>query len=82
MGHKVQSVQTLYEDSCALYNDIVEGSGDYSAKTIISYQSQEFQLGEILAKLALNKINTDIDTNWGNLKPLYIQPPAVHLSTK
>jgi uncharacterized protein YukE len=36
MGHKVQSVQTLYEDSCALYNDIVEGSGDYSAKTIIS----------------------------------------------
>lgn len=35
MGHKVASVQTLYDDSMALYNDVVEGSGDYSAKTII-----------------------------------------------
>jgi len=35
MAHKVASVQTLYDDSMALYNDVVEGSGDYSAKTII-----------------------------------------------
>ena len=35
MAHKVASVQTLYEDSCTLFNDIVEGSGDYSARTII-----------------------------------------------
>jgi tRNA threonylcarbamoyl adenosine modification protein YeaZ len=40
---------------------------------IISYQNSEYQLGEILAKLALEKPQT----SWGNLKPLYIQPPPV-----
>ena len=38
----------------------------------ISYQSNDFPLGEILAELAEKK---DDDGNWRKLKPLYIQPP-------
>lgn len=44
---------------------------------IISYQQQEFQLGEILAKIALEKISAGEDTDWRKVKPLYIQPPPV-----
>ena len=51
MGHKVQSVQTLYEDSCALYNDIVEGSGDYSAKTIIS----DLETGILITRIEVDE---------------------------
>ena len=40
----------------------------------ISYQEMNYPLGEILAKLALTKKETD----WRKLKPLYIQPPPVH----
>lgn len=51
----------------------------FSAHTddIISYQQNEYQLGEILAKLALEKIEQGENTDWRNLKPLYIQPPPV-----
>lgn len=51
----------------------------FSAYTddIISYQQNEYQLGEILAKLALEKIEKGENTDWRNLKPLYIQPPPV-----
>ena len=40
----------------------------------ISYQENNYPLGEILAQLALTKENN----NWRTLKPLYIQPPPVH----
>ena len=43
----------------------------------ISYQQSEYQLGEILARIALEKIDSGVDADWGNLKPLYIQPPPV-----
>lgn len=46
-------------------------------KNIISYQQKEYQLGEILAKIALEKLENGIDTDWRKLKPLYIQPPPV-----
>ena len=46
-------------------------------KEIVSYQQSEYQLGEILAKLAIEKINNGENTEWGNVKPLYIQPPPV-----
>lgn len=42
----------------------------------ISYQQKEYQLGEILAKLALNKLNSQA-CKWQELKPLYIQPPPM-----
>lgn len=44
---------------------------------IVSYQQDEYQLGEILAKLALEKIEKGENADWRNLKPLYIQPPPV-----
>lgn len=47
------------------------------ASEIISYQKDDYQIGEILAKLAAKKINSGENTEWGNVKPLYIQPPPV-----
>ena len=44
---------------------------------IVSYQQQEYPLGEILAKIALEKIANGEDTDWKKVKPLYIQPPPV-----
>ena len=43
----------------------------------ISYQQEEYQLGKILAKIALEKLQSGVDTDWRKLKPLYIQPPPV-----
>ncbi|MCQ2753706.1 MAG: tRNA (adenosine(37)-N6)-threonylcarbamoyltransferase complex dimerization subunit type 1 TsaB [bacterium] len=47
------------------------------AKRLVSYQKENYELGEILAKLALEKLENNAETNWGSLKPLYIQPPPV-----
>ncbi len=44
-----------------------------NAQTVISYQTGDYPLGDILSKLALKKSETD----WRKLKPLYIQPPPV-----
>lgn len=35
MAHKVASVQSLYEDSVSLYNNVVEGDNEYSASRVI-----------------------------------------------
>ena len=40
----------------------------------ISYQENKFQLGEILADLAVKK---ELTGDWRELKPLYIQPPPM-----
>lgn len=42
----------------------------------ISYQEEEYQLGEILAKLAFEKLKMQ-ECKWQELKPLYIQPPPM-----
>lgn len=47
------------------------------AKKAISYQQSEYQLGEILSKIALEKLEQGENSDWRNLKPLYIQPPPV-----
>lgn len=44
---------------------------------VVSYQQGNYKLGEILAKIAEEKIESGIDTDWKKLKPLYIQPPPV-----
>ncbi|MCQ2743438.1 MAG: tRNA (adenosine(37)-N6)-threonylcarbamoyltransferase complex dimerization subunit type 1 TsaB [bacterium] len=43
----------------------------------ISYQQNDYDLGEILTKIAIEKLKNNIDTDWGKLKPLYIQPPPI-----
>lgn len=45
--------------------------------TCVSYQQKDYELGEILAKIALDKLKMGVDTDWRKLKPLYIQPPPV-----
>ena len=47
------------------------------ALKVTSYQHDEFPLGEILARIALEKLQSGSDFNWQDLKPLYIQPPPV-----
>ena len=42
----------------------------------ISYQQEEYQLGEILAKLVFEKLKMQ-ECKWQELKPLYIQPPPM-----
>ena len=43
----------------------------------ISYQKRDDDLGEYLIQIATKKINTDFNTDWRKLLPLYIQPPAI-----
>ena len=42
----------------------------------ISYQQDEYPLGEILAQLAYEKLKST-ECKWQELKPLYIQPPPM-----
>lgn len=44
-----------------------------NASEAISYQQENYPLGEILAEISTTKEETD----WRKLKPLYIQPPPV-----
>lgn len=57
-------------------NSLLERFSQHASEAI-SYQQDEYQLGEILAKIALEKIENKIDADWRKLKPLYIQPPPV-----
>lgn len=68
---KLVSGKKLITDD-SLFNRFKEFTSD-----ITSYQQNEYQLGEILAKIALEKLENNIDANWRKLKPLYIQPPPV-----
>ena len=57
-------------------NSLLERFSQYTEK-IVSYQKEDFPLGEILAKIALEKLEKGIDTDWRKIKQLYIQPPPV-----
>jgi len=47
------------------------------AKETVSYEQNEYPLGQILAETALNKLSVGETCEWSSLKPLYIQPPPV-----
>ena len=66
----VKGKKVITDDS--LYSRLTEAGADGS-----SYQQSDYKLGEILAKIAQEKISAGIDTDWRKLKPLYIQPPPV-----
>ena len=40
----------------------------------ISYQQKEYHLGDVLAKITYQKLQSG-NCNWKDVKPLYIQPP-------
>ena len=50
------------------------------ADDIISYQNADFELGEILSEIALEKLKIE-DGNWAKVMPLYIQPPPISIPT-
>ncbi len=57
-------------------NSLLERFGQYASEAI-SYQQKEYPLGEILAKIALEKLESGENADWRKVKPLYIQPPPV-----
>lgn len=57
-------------------NSLLERLSQYASK-VISYQQQEYPLGEILAKIAIEKLQKGEEADWRKVKPLYIQPPPV-----
>lgn len=57
-------------------NSLLERFSQYASE-VVSYQQQEYPLGEILAKIALEKLQKGEEADWRKVKPLYIQPPPV-----
>lgn len=57
-------------------NSLLERFTQHASKAV-SYQQKDYPLGEILAKIALKKLEKGEDTDWKKVKPLYIQPPPV-----
>ena len=55
----------------------VWGHEQYGFSKWLSNEENINELGEILAKIALDKLKMGVDTDWRKLKPLYIQPPPV-----
>lgn len=43
----------------------------------ISYQKCNEDLGKFLIQIAKERLESNFDTNWRNLHPLYIQPPPI-----
>jgi len=76
-GIELEKVDEIIKDKRLVTdNSLLTRFSQYTDKAI-SYQQNEYQLGEILAKIALEKIENNVNADWKNLKPLYIQPPPV-----
>lgn len=70
---ELEEVDKIVKDRVLITdNSLLERLSQYANKAI-SYQQSDCPIGEILAKIALEKEETD----WRKLKPLYIQPPPV-----
>lgn len=69
----LENVDKLVENRTVITDDSLFDRFQGKASKVISYQKEDYSLGEILANIALEKKST----NWQELKPLYIQPPPV-----
>ena len=74
---ELELVDEIVKDRKVITDDSLSERFALTASEVISYQKKDYQIGEILAKLAAKKINSGENTEWGNVKPLYIQPPPV-----
>ena len=74
---ELEKVDEIVKDRRLITDDSLLERFTPLAKDAISYQQNEYPLGEILARTAIEKIENGESTEWGNLKPLYIQPPPV-----
>lgn len=79
---ELEEVDSMITDKRVITDNSLSERFAPLAKEVVSYQKGEYPLGEILTKLAIKKFENGGNTNWGELKPLYIQPPAVNLKTK
>ncbi|MCQ2738880.1 MAG: tRNA (adenosine(37)-N6)-threonylcarbamoyltransferase complex dimerization subunit type 1 TsaB [bacterium] len=74
----LEEVDKIIQDKPLITDDsLLERFYNLNDKTI-SYQQKNYPLGEILAKLAIEKITNGAEVDWRKLKPLYIQPPPVY----
>ena len=73
----LEEVDTIVKNRKLITDDSLFDRFKEFTSDIVSYQQNEYQLGEILAKIALEKLEKGIDADWRKLKPLYIQPPPV-----
>ena len=48
----------------------------------INFEKESMDYGKILINLSLEKIKQNAITKWHGLKPLYIQPPPIHIKSK
>lgn len=74
---ELEEVDKIVENKVVITDNSLMSRFSEKTQKVISYQQREYQLGEILAKIALEKLQNGFDTDWRKLKPLYIQPPPV-----
>lgn len=74
---ELEDVDKIVKDRRVITDNSLHDRFVNIASETISYQKDEYQLGEILAKIAFEKISKGENTDWKNIKPLYIQPPPV-----
>lgn len=74
---ELEEVDNLVKDKKLITDDSLYSRFKEIGADIVSYQQKDYPLGEILTKIAQQKIESGIDTDWRKLKPLYIQPPPV-----
>ena len=48
----------------------------------INYEADDYELGEFLYHIVLNKLYGNDDYHWAKAKPLYIQPPSISTPKK
>lgn len=71
---ELQEVDKIVTGRRVITDDTLLERLSTNASEAISYQKGNYPLGEILAKIAQTKEGAE----WGNLKPLYIQPAPVY----
>ena len=74
---ELEEVDSIIKNRCLITDNSLLERFSQHASEAISYQQKEYPLGDILAKIALEKLAAGEDADWRKVKPLYIQPPPV-----
>ena len=74
---ELDEVDNLVKGKKIITDDSLSSRFKELCSEVISYQQGNYNLGEILTKIAEEKIKNGADSDWRKLKPLYIQPPPV-----
>ena len=74
---ELEEVDSIVKDRYLITDNSLLERFNPHASGAVSYQQGEYSLGEILAKIALEKLEAGEDADWRKVKPLYIQPPPV-----